>query len=71
VTHSYNPSYSRSRDQEDHDSKPAWADCSRDPISNILNTKRAVRVSQVIEHLPSKNEALSSKPTTEKKKKRI
>jgi hypothetical protein len=25
VSHAYNPSYSRGRDQEDHGLKPAWA----------------------------------------------
>jgi hypothetical protein len=33
VAHVYNPSYSGSRDQEDHSSKPAWVNSSRDPIS--------------------------------------
>jgi hypothetical protein len=28
VTHTYNPSYSGGRDQEDHNSKPVWADSS-------------------------------------------
>jgi hypothetical protein len=32
VAHVYNPSYSRGRDQEDHDSKPAQENSSRDPI---------------------------------------
>jgi hypothetical protein len=35
-----NPSYSGSRDQEDHGLKPAWANSSRDPISEKLNTKK-------------------------------
>jgi hypothetical protein len=29
VAHDYNPSYSGSRDQEDHSSKPVWANSSR------------------------------------------
>jgi hypothetical protein len=33
VAHTCNPSYSRGRDQEDGDSKPAWAKSSQDPIS--------------------------------------
>jgi hypothetical protein len=32
MTHTYNPSYSGSRDQEDGGSKPAWANSSQDPI---------------------------------------
>jgi hypothetical protein len=28
VAHAYNPSYSGGRDQEDHSSKPAWANSS-------------------------------------------
>jgi hypothetical protein len=31
VTHACNPSYSGGRDQEDHGSKPAWANSLRDP----------------------------------------
>jgi hypothetical protein len=33
VAHTYSPSYSGGRDQEDHSSKPAWANSSWDPIS--------------------------------------
>jgi hypothetical protein len=40
-----------------------------DPISKITNTKRAGGVAQVVEHLPSKFEALSSNPNYRKKKK--
>jgi hypothetical protein len=32
VTHDCNPSYSGGRDQEDHGSKPAQGNSSRDPI---------------------------------------
>jgi hypothetical protein len=32
VAHTYNPSYSGGRDQEDRSSKTAWANSSRDPI---------------------------------------
>jgi hypothetical protein len=31
VAHTYNPSYSGGRDQEDHGSKPAWANSSARP----------------------------------------
>jgi hypothetical protein len=40
VTHTYNPSYSGGRDQEDHGSKPAWANSSRDPMSKKAHHKK-------------------------------
>jgi hypothetical protein len=40
VAHACNPSYSGGRDQEDHDSKPAWAKSSQDPILKKPITKR-------------------------------
>jgi hypothetical protein len=40
VAHAYNPAYSGGTDQEDHGSKPAQANSSRDPISKIPNTKQ-------------------------------
>jgi hypothetical protein len=41
-------------------------------LKNIQHKTRADRVAQVVEHLPSKNEGLSSNPsTTVKKKKKI
>jgi hypothetical protein len=47
---------------------PVHANGSRDPISEINNTKRASGVTQVLEPLPSKCEALSSNfYTTENK----
>jgi hypothetical protein len=42
VAHTYNPNSSGGRDQEDHSSKPAWANCSRDPISKNLHKKELV-----------------------------
>jgi hypothetical protein len=48
-----------------------WANSSRDPISKIPNTKQCWRMGQVVEHLPSKREALSSNFTTEDKKKKV
>jgi hypothetical protein len=39
--HTYNPSCSGGRDQEDRGSKPAWANSSRDPIlKNPSHTKK-------------------------------
>jgi hypothetical protein len=46
VTHTYNPSYSGGRDQEDHSSKPAWANSLRDPISKNPSQKWAGEVAQ-------------------------
>jgi hypothetical protein len=40
VAHACNPSYSGGRDQKDQDSKPAWANSLKDPISEIPNTKK-------------------------------
>jgi hypothetical protein len=37
--HTCNPSYSGGRDQEDHGSKPTWANSSQDPVSKKHNTK--------------------------------
>jgi hypothetical protein len=70
VAHTSNPSYSGGRDQEDLSSRPAQANSSRDPISKIPNTKKGCWRAQVVECLPSKCEALSSKPHTIKKKKK-
>jgi hypothetical protein len=39
VAHACNPSYSGGRDQEDHGSKPAWANSSLDPILKKPFTK--------------------------------
>jgi hypothetical protein len=40
MAHTYNPSYSGGRDLEDHGSKPALANSSRDPISKKSITKK-------------------------------
>jgi hypothetical protein len=57
------PSYSGGRDQEDHSSKPAWANSSQDPIS-----KKPITKTGLVEWL--KGKALSSSPNTAKKKKK-
>jgi hypothetical protein len=44
VTHTYNPNYSRGRDQEDRSSKPAWPNSSQDPISKKTITKTGLVV---------------------------
>jgi hypothetical protein len=46
VAHSYNPSYSGGRDQEDCGLKLAQANSLRDPISKIPNTKRDAGLGQ-------------------------
>jgi hypothetical protein len=69
VAHTCNPSHSGGRDQEDHGSKPAQRNSSSDPIlEKNPSQKRAGRVAQVKECLPSKREALSSNPLQKKKK---
>jgi hypothetical protein len=40
VAHTYNPSYSGGRDQEDPGLKAAQADSSRDPISKKPTTEK-------------------------------
>jgi hypothetical protein len=40
VAHTCNPTYSGGRDQEDHGSKPAWANSLRDPILKKPHYKR-------------------------------
>jgi hypothetical protein len=44
VAHTYNPSYSGGRDQEDHGSKPAQANSSRGPI---LKKKKITKIGLV------------------------
>jgi hypothetical protein len=43
------PSYSGGSDQEDHSSKPAWANSSRDPILKKPSQKRAGGVAQGVD----------------------
>jgi hypothetical protein len=62
VGHACNPSYSGGRDQEDLSLKSAQAKSSQDPISKKHNTKN-----WLVEWLKVK--ALSSNPSTAKKKK--
>jgi hypothetical protein len=64
VTHTCNPSYSGVRDQEDHGSKPAWANSLQDPI--LKKTTKTHHKKGLLEELTVK--APSSKPSTEKKK---
>jgi hypothetical protein len=62
MAHTHNPSYSGGRDQEDRGSKPAWANSSPDPISKNPSQKKAGVTAQGV--------ALSSNPSTKKKKER-
>jgi hypothetical protein len=63
-------------DQEDRSSKPAQANSSQDPISKNKTKQKnqhrtgAYGVSQVVECLPTKYDALSSNPSTAKEKER-
>jgi hypothetical protein len=40
VAHTYNPSYSGGKDQEDRSLKPAQANSSQDPISKKIHDKK-------------------------------
>jgi hypothetical protein len=42
VAHSYNPSYSGGRDQEDQGLKPAWTNSLQDPISKKKPSQKRV-----------------------------
>jgi hypothetical protein len=64
VSHACNPSYLGDRDQEDHGSKPAWANSLRDPILKNPSQKKIMLVKWL------KVKALGSNPSTAKKKKR-
>jgi hypothetical protein len=55
VAHTCNSSYSKGKDQKDHDSKST-------------NKKRAGGVAQAVDCLPSKCEAFSSNPIINRKK---
>jgi hypothetical protein len=68
VAHACNPSYSGSRDQEDHVLKPAWESSSQDPILKKPITKKK-RV-QLVGYLPSNCETQSSNHSITKKKKK-
>jgi hypothetical protein len=63
VAHACNSSYSGGKDQENHSSKSAQGNNLQDPISKILTQQRAGGVAQVVKHLPSKHETLSSNLT--------
>jgi hypothetical protein len=62
VAHACDPSYSGGSDQKDRGLKPAQANSSQDPISKKFFTKKMVQWLKV--------EALSSNPSTTKKKKK-
>jgi hypothetical protein len=63
VAHACNTSYLRGRDQEDHSSKPVWANISQNPISKKPFTKIGL-----VDWLKVK--ALNLSPSTAKKKKK-
>jgi hypothetical protein len=68
VAHTYNPSYTGGREQEDCGLRPVCAKMW-DPIREISKGKWAVNLAQVVESLPSKHEALCSNSNTAKQKK--
>jgi hypothetical protein len=49
VAHSWNPSYSGGRDQEDCDLKPAQANTFHDPITKNPSQKRAGEIAQGVD----------------------
>jgi hypothetical protein len=53
------------------DCGPCWPGQKQDPFSKVTRAKRAGHVTQVIELLPSKHEALSSNSSNSKKKKEM
>jgi hypothetical protein len=61
MAHTCNPSYSGGRDQEIHGLSQPGQIVLKTLSRKILSQKRAGAVAQVVEHLPSKCEALSSK----------
>jgi hypothetical protein len=70
VVHACNPSYSGGRNQKDHSSKPAGK-INCETLSQKYSTQnRAGGVTQVIQCLPNKCEALSSNPSTAKQRKK-
>jgi hypothetical protein len=62
VAHAYNPSYSGGSDQEDHGSKPAWANSLWDPISTKPITKKVEGGGEAM--MWPKEQVLGSKPST-------
>jgi hypothetical protein len=64
VIHTCSPTYSGNRDQEDGNSKPAWANSSRTPILKIPNTKKGWQSGVSAQQV----EALNPNPSTTKKK---
>jgi predicted metal-binding protein len=60
VAHTCNSCYSRDRDQKDGSSKPAGQIVLQTLSQKILNQSKDGGVSQVVECLPCKREALSS-----------
>jgi hypothetical protein len=67
VAHTCNPSYSGDRDQENLGSEPAQANSLRDPISKSPSHTHIHKIG-LVEWLKVK--AMSSSPSTEKKKKK-
>jgi hypothetical protein len=71
MVHTYNPSYSGGRDQEDGGSKPAQTNSLRDLLLKKNPSQKSIgEVAQVVACLPSKHKALGANPSTAKKRKR-
>jgi hypothetical protein len=63
-----NPSYLGGWDQEDHGSRPAWKNSSKDSMSKITREIWTGGVAQVVDNLLCKCKALSSNSSLTKKK---
>jgi hypothetical protein len=71
IAHAYNPSYLGGWDQEHRDSRPDEAYSLWDPVSKITRAKWTGGMTQVVDHLLCKHEALNSNHSpTQKRKKR-
>jgi hypothetical protein len=68
MAHTCNASYSKGRDQEDQGLRPTWQIVWETLSQKYPAQKKAGRVTQGVEHLPSKCDALSSKPITSQNK---
>jgi hypothetical protein len=71
VAHTCNPSPTEGRHEEGCGLKPVMQIVCKTLSEKYPTQNRTSRVAQVAEHLPSKPEALSSNPSTTKKKKLI
>jgi hypothetical protein len=70
MAHTYNPSYLGGLGQENCSLRPSWANSLQDPISKITREKWTGGVTQAVQCLLCKCEALSINPSPTKKKRK-